>query len=134
MPGVGGGRVRVVREKEEEELRATTPRVRCKRRGGQLWTGRGLLWEVLVRAMRTSAPILRCGARGDVRLGERGNSSVGETFCYCWSRVRKAVVAAADETLEGDEGRRHLWVEGRNRAWLYNTEPCSEALSKLALG
>ena len=40
--GVGGGEVRVVREKEEEEVGAMTPRVRCKRRGWTTMDGQGL--------------------------------------------------------------------------------------------
>lgn len=71
--------------------------------------GRGLLlWLVRARAMRTSAPILCCGVRGDVRLGERGNASV-TSFC-CWIRQWQAVADAdadVDAALEGDEVRDH---------------------------
>jgi hypothetical protein len=80
--------------------------------------GRGLLWEVRARATRTSAPILRCGARGGVRLGERGSASV-VTFYYWWSRRWKAVLVAA-ATSEGDEARHYWWMEDQNRAWLWN--------------
>jgi hypothetical protein len=65
-----------------------------------------------------SEPILRCGARDDVRLGEQGNVSVATFFCY-WSRHWQAVVAAV-ATLEGDENRHYWWVEDRNRASLYD--------------
>ena len=47
--------------------------------------------------------ILRCGARDDVRLGERGNALVATFYSSYWSRHGQAAVVAV--ASEGDEGR-----------------------------
>jgi hypothetical protein len=74
-----------VGEEGEEEVTTMTPGVRSKRRGWTTIDGSrpSMGGSCASHEDVTSAPILHCGARGDVRLGERGNASVGETFCHC---------------------------------------------------